>query len=47
VLVLRHSTALRRAAPEVLDTALAIVEDAAHVWAGRGLRMVALVDSTG
>ena len=46
VLLLRHAAGLRRAAPEALDTALAIVEDAARVWAGRGGRFVAFVDST-
>jgi RNAse (barnase) inhibitor barstar len=45
VVLLRHAYGLRQAAPEALDTALAIVEDAAHVWAGRGTQFVAFVDT--
>lgn len=44
VLLLRNAAGLRRAAPEALDTSLAIVEDAARVWSGRGARLLAFVD---
>jgi RNAse (barnase) inhibitor barstar len=44
VLVLRHALAVHRSAPESLDTALAIVEDAARVWADRGVVLRAFVD---
>lgn len=47
VLLLRHASGLRQASPEVLDTALAIVEDAARVWAGRGTQFVAFIDTDG
>jgi hypothetical protein len=47
VLLLRQASGLRQAAPESLDTALAIVEDAALVWAARGTRLVAFVDLDG
>jgi hypothetical protein len=43
VLVFRGVAGLRAAAPEALDTALAIVADAAKVWAGRGVTMRAFV----
>lgn len=45
VLLVRHTLRLRQAAPEALDTALAIVEDAARVWAGRGVILRAFVDA--
>lgn len=47
VLVLRHALGVHRTAPEALDTALAIVEDAARVWADRGVTMRAFVDLEG
>ncbi|HET7203992.1 MAG TPA: barstar family protein [Steroidobacteraceae bacterium] len=47
VLVLRHALGMHRAAPETLDTALAIVEDAARVWAERGVTLRAFVDLDG
>jgi RNAse (barnase) inhibitor barstar len=37
LLVFECSSALRRAAPEVRDTAVAILEDAAAAWASRGV----------
>lgn len=47
VLVLRHALGAHRTAPEALDTALAIVEDAARVWADRGVTLRAFVDLEG
>jgi hypothetical protein len=47
MLVLRHALGLHRTAPEALDTALAIVEDAARVWADRGVVLRAFVDLEG
>lgn len=44
VLLLRHALRLRQTAPEALDTALAILEDAARVWATRGVTLRAFVD---
>jgi len=44
VVLLRHARGLRQSAPEVLDTALAIAEDAARVWAGRGISFLVYVD---
>jgi hypothetical protein len=44
VLVVRHALGMHRTAPETLDTALAIVEDAARVWADRGVTLRAFVD---
>ena len=44
VLLLRHALGLQQAAPEALDTALAILEDAARVWATRGVTLRAFVD---
>jgi hypothetical protein len=44
VVLLRNAQRLRAAAPEVLDTALAIAEDAARVWAGRGIPLQVFVD---
>jgi RNAse (barnase) inhibitor barstar len=37
VVLLRNARDLRQSAPEVLDTALAIAEDAERVWAARGV----------
>jgi RNAse (barnase) inhibitor barstar len=36
VLILEHTGDMRRHAPEALDTALAILGDAAHAWQDRG-----------
>jgi hypothetical protein len=47
VLVLRHALGMHRTAPETLDTALAIVEDAARVWTDRGVTLRAFVDLEG
>ena len=47
VMVLRHALGMHRTAPETLDTALAIVEDAARVWADRGITLRAFVDVDG
>jgi hypothetical protein len=47
VLVLRHALGMHRTAPETLDTALAIVEDAARVWADRGVTLRAFIDLDG
>ena len=47
VLVVRHALGMHRTAPETLDTALAIVEDAARVWADRGVTLRAFVDLEG
>lgn len=44
VLLLRHARELQRSAPEVLDTALAIAEDVARVWKGRGVSFAVYVD---
>lgn len=44
VLVMRRALGMHRTAPETLDTALAIVEDAARVWADRGVTLRAFVD---
>jgi hypothetical protein len=44
VLVLRRGLGMQRTAPETFDTALAIVEDAARVWADRGVTLRAFVD---
>jgi hypothetical protein len=44
VLLLRRAGGLRRSAPEVSDTALAIAEDVARVWAGRGVSFTVYVD---
>lgn len=46
IIVLRHAEGLRQAAPETLDTALAIAEDAAQVWAGRGISFKVFVELT-
>ena len=47
VVVLRHVDGLRRHAPEVLDTALGILGDAAKVWQPRGVAMRILVEDDG
>ena len=44
VLLLRRAGGLRRAAPEVLDTAMAVAEDAARFWAARGVSFRMYVD---
>lgn len=44
IIVLRHAADLQQAAPEAFDTALAIAEDAATVWARRGIRFQVIVD---
>jgi hypothetical protein len=44
VLVVRGGLGMQRTAPETFDTALAIVEDAARVWADRGVTLRAFVD---
>jgi len=43
VLVLENPDRMRRVAPESLDTALAILGDAAAYWAGRGIPFRAFV----
>jgi RNAse (barnase) inhibitor barstar len=43
VLVLEHASGLRSATPEVFDTALAILEDAAAAWQSRGVPFRAFV----
>lgn len=45
VLLLRRAGGLQRSAPEVLDTALAVAEDAARVWQGRGASFRVYVDA--
>lgn len=45
VLVLLKPVELRRHAPEVLDTALALCEDAARVWAARGVAFRVVLDA--
>jgi len=47
VLVLRRALGMHRTAPETLDTALAIVEDAARVWTDRGITLRAFIDLEG
>ncbi|MGI9246161.1 MAG: barstar family protein, partial [Steroidobacteraceae bacterium] len=44
VLLWRRALNLQQSSPEVLDTALAIVEDAARAWAERGVTLRAFVD---
>jgi hypothetical protein len=46
VIVLLQPSTLVRDAPEVLDTALALCEDAARVWASRGVAFRMVVDAT-
>lgn len=43
VLVFERAARLRSATPEVFDTALAILEDVARVWSGRGVALRAIV----
>jgi hypothetical protein len=47
VLLLRRALRLQQTAPEALDTALAILEDAARVWGNRGVTLRAFVDLDG
>jgi hypothetical protein len=47
VLVIRHALELKEAAPEAFDTALAILDDAAKVWANRGIVFRVFVDCGG
>jgi RNAse (barnase) inhibitor barstar len=44
VILFRHTLLLQRTAPEALDTALAITEDAVRAWAERGVTLRAFVD---
>jgi hypothetical protein len=44
VLILRNAAAMREHAPEALDTALGILEDAAKVWERRGVAMRTFID---
>jgi RNAse (barnase) inhibitor barstar len=44
VIILRHAVAMREHAPEALDTALGILEDAARVWERRGVAMRTFID---
>ena len=44
VLIMRHAQALKQAAPEAFDTALAILDDAAKVWGNRGVVFRAFID---
>lgn len=44
VIVLRNADAMQVHAPEALDTALGILEDAAKVWERRGVAMRTFVD---
>jgi RNAse (barnase) inhibitor barstar len=45
VIILRNATAMREHAPEALDTALGILEDAARVWERRGVAMRTFIDA--
>jgi RNAse (barnase) inhibitor barstar len=45
VIVLRQAAGLRAHAPEALDTALGILEDAAKVWARRNVAMRIFVET--
>lgn len=45
VIILRNAAAMREHAPEALDTALGILEDAAKVWERRGVAMRTFVDA--
>jgi RNAse (barnase) inhibitor barstar len=47
VLVLEHASGLREAQPEVFDTALALMDDAASAWRDRGIAFRAFVDASG
>jgi RNAse (barnase) inhibitor barstar len=44
VIILRNAAAMRDHAPEALDTALGILEDAAKVWERRGVAMRTFID---
>jgi RNAse (barnase) inhibitor barstar len=44
VIVLRNAAEMRAHAPEALDTALGILEDAGTVWERRGVAMRTLID---
>ena len=44
VIVLRNASDMRLHAPEALDTALGILEDAARVWERRGVAMRIFID---
>ena len=44
VIILRNAAAMREHAPEALDTALGILEDAAKVWERRGVAMRTFID---
>jgi len=44
IIVLRNAQALRAHAPEALDTALGILDDAAKVWERRGVAMRTFID---
>jgi RNAse (barnase) inhibitor barstar len=43
VLILEHAEDMRRQAPEALDTALAVLDDAANAWRDRGRPFRAIV----
>jgi hypothetical protein len=45
IILLRRALGLQRSAPESLDTALALFEDAARLWQGRGLALRVYVDA--
>ncbi|NJD31230.1 MAG: barstar family protein [Gammaproteobacteria bacterium] len=45
VLILEHAGELRATAPEVFDTAVAILEDAARAWHDRGVAFRAFVSA--
>jgi RNAse (barnase) inhibitor barstar len=47
VLVLGHASGLREAQPEVFDTALALMDDAASAWRERGIAFRVFVDASG
>ncbi|HWJ06685.1 MAG TPA: barstar family protein [Steroidobacteraceae bacterium] len=44
-ILLRRALRLQQTAPESLDTALALLEDAARVWDSRGVTLRAFVDA--
>jgi RNAse (barnase) inhibitor barstar len=44
VIILRNAAAMREHAPEALDTALGILEDAAKVWERRSVAMRTFID---
>jgi hypothetical protein len=47
VILLRRALRMQQTAPEALDTALALLEDAARVWSVRGVTLRAFVDTEG